>query len=195
MAQREGNTINAIPIYWTWLFRTCIVKEGTEVIKSWICLFTCLADCAIHLEWVKNLTLEQFLSCLRRCTARRGKPQLIISDNAPQFKVVKTAVDRQWKQLMSDEVRHYITEGGIKWQFTTTLAPWQGGFYEWLVGLVKRSLQKNIGQKLLTLKQLITILAEVEGIADTRLLTYVYDKFDSGFTLTPAHFLMSYFCH
>ena len=79
-------------------------------------LFTCLAVRAIHLEWVKNLTLEQFLSCLRRYVARRGKPQLIISDNAPQCKVVKTAVDRQWKQLMLDEeVRHYITEGGIKW--------------------------------------------------------------------------------
>ena len=64
---------------------------------------------------------------------------------------VKTAVDRQWKQLMLDkEVRHYITEGGIKWQFTTALAPWQGSFYEQLVGLVKRSLQKSIGQKRLT---------------------------------------------
>ena len=56
----------------------------------------------------------------------------------PQFKVVKTAIDRQWKQLMLDEeVRHYIKEGGIKWQFTTALAPWQGDFYERLVGLVK----------------------------------------------------------
>ena len=58
---------------------------------------------------------------------------------------------------------------------------------------MKRSLQKSIGQKLLTLEQLITILAEVEGIVNTRPLTYVYDEFDSGFILTPAHFLMSYF--
>ena len=70
-----------------------LVKEGNEVIKTWICLFTCLAIHAIHLEWVKNLTPDQFLSYVRR----RGKPQSIISDNAPQFKVVKTAVDRQWK--------------------------------------------------------------------------------------------------
>ena len=80
-----------------------LVKEGTKVIKSWICLFTCLAVRAILLEWVKNLTLEQFLSCLRRYIARKGKPQLIISNNAPQFKVVKTVVDRQWKQLLLDE--------------------------------------------------------------------------------------------
>ena len=111
-----------------------MVKEGSEVVKTWICLFTCLAIRAIHLEWVKNLTPDQFVSCLRRFIARRGKPQLIISDNAPQFKVVKTAIDRQWKQLMLDEeLRHYITERGIKWQFTTTLAPWQGGFYERLI--------------------------------------------------------------
>ena len=59
------------------------------------------------------------------------KRKTSVNDNAPQFKVVKTVVDRQWKQLMLDEeVRHYITEGGIKWQFTTALAPWHSGFYE-----------------------------------------------------------------
>ena len=87
--------------------------------------------------------------------------------------------------MLDEEVRHYITEGGIKWHFTTALAPWQGSFYEWLVGLVKCSLQKSMGQKRVTLEQLIT---EVEGIVNTRPLTYVYDEFDSGFTLTPAHF-------
>ena len=54
-------------------------------------------------------------------------------------------------------------------------------------------MQKSIGQKQLTLEQHITILAEVEGIVNTHLLTYFNDEFDSGFTLTPAHFLMSYF--
>ena len=158
-----------------------LVKEGGEVIKTWICLFTCMAVRAIHLEWVKNLTPEQFLSCLRRFVARRGKPQLIISDNAPQFKVVKVAIDKQWKHVMQDEdVRHYIKEGGIKWQFTTALSPWKGGFYERLVALVKRSLQKGIGQKQLTLDQLVTILTEVESVVNTRPLTYVYDEFDSG---------------
>ena len=98
-----------------------LVKEGSEII--WICLFTCLAIRAIHLEWAKNLTPEQFLSCLRRFVARRGKPQLKISDNAPQFKVVKLAIDKQWKQVMlNKEVRYDIKEGGIKWQFMIALA-------------------------------------------------------------------------
>ena len=50
---------------------------------------------AIHLEWAKNLIPEQFLSCLRRFVARRGKPQLIISDNALQFKVRSKIGNRQ----------------------------------------------------------------------------------------------------
>jgi len=64
----------------------------------------------------------------------RGKPQSVISDNAPQFKVVKTDIDLQWRKVMlDDKVKQYMIEGGIRWQFTTALAP---GFYE------KRSLRK-----------------------------------------------------
>ena len=124
MAQGERSPIITIPIYCSGLSGTCIGEKGAEIIKTWICLFTCLAVRAIHLEWVKNLTPKQFLSCLRRFVARRGKPQLIISDNAPQFKVVKVAIDKQWKYVMLDkDVRHYIKEEGINWQFTTALSP------------------------------------------------------------------------
>ena len=82
------------------------VKENGEVQKMWICLFTCLAVRAIHLELVKGLSAEQFLDCLRRYIARRGKPEVIISDNAPQFKLVKTVLDQQWCNLIkSDDVQ------------------------------------------------------------------------------------------
>ena len=49
-----------------------LVKEGSEIIKTWICLFTCLAIHAVHLQWVKNLTPEQFLSCLRKFCSKGG---------------------------------------------------------------------------------------------------------------------------
>ena len=65
---------------------------------------------------------------------------------------MKTVIDKQWRQLSIDEkVITYFSDKGIKWQFTTALAPWQGGFYERLVGLVKRCLRKAIGTKRLTL--------------------------------------------
>ena len=71
--------------------------------------------------------------------ARRGKPDLVILDNAPQFKLVSTAVTQQWRTAFKDEVvLDCMSTEGIKWNFMTTLAPWQGGFYERLVGMVKR---------------------------------------------------------
>ena len=70
-----------------------------------------------------------------------------------------------------------------------SLRPWQGGFYEQLVSLVKQGLRKGIGHRLLYWDKLLTMLAEVEAIINTRPLTYVYGDFLSGFTLTPAHFL------
>jgi len=107
---------------------------------------------------------------------RRGRPKLIISDNAAQFKLVKSVINEQWKQLcVNKDLRGYLTDDRIKWQFTTALASWQGGFYEHLVGVVKRCLRKGLGKKRLTLEQLIAILTEVEATINTRPLTYVYE--------------------
>ena len=89
----------------------------------------------------------------------------------------------------SNEVLNYFSYEGIQWNFTTAFAPWQGGFYERLVGLVKQSLRKGMGHKILYWDKLMTLLSEVEAIINTRPLTYVYEELKSGFVLTPAHFL------
>ena len=49
---------------------------------GWVCLFTCVTVRAIHLEIVADLSAEKCLLVLRRFTARRGKPQQIVLDNA-----------------------------------------------------------------------------------------------------------------
>ena len=56
--------------------------------------------------------------------------------------------------------------------YTTALAPWQGGFYKHLVGLVKQGLRKGIGCKLLSWDKLLTKITEVEAVINTRPLTY-----------------------
>ena len=72
-------------------------KEGKDITKIWICLFTCLAVLVVHLEWMQSLSAEHFFLCLRRFMGRRGRPEMIISDNAAQFKLVKNVVDKQWR--------------------------------------------------------------------------------------------------
>ena len=71
----------------------------------------------------------------------------------------------------------FYSNEGISWKYTTAMAPWQGGFYERLVDLVKQGLRKGIGRKLLSWDKLITMITEVEAIIDTCPLTYVYGDF------------------
>ena len=150
------------------------MKCESQLKKTWICLFTCLSIRAIHLEWVLDLSASQFLNCLRRFVSRRGKPDVIFSDNASQFKLVCTVVDREWRKVLKDkEVMNYVLVEGIKWKYTLALAPWQGGFYERLVGLVKGCMRKSIGRKYLSLEQLTTLLTEIEAALNSRPLTYV----------------------
>ncbi|KIH52989.1 ubiquinone biosynthesis protein COQ7 [Ancylostoma duodenale] len=53
--------------------------------KVWVCLFTCMATRAVHLELVLNNSTQEFLLALRRFIARRGTPDHILSDNATTF--------------------------------------------------------------------------------------------------------------
>ena len=54
--------------------------------KVYICLFTCAAVRAIHLELAEDQTTQAFLRAFRRFISRRGVPECIISDNAKTFK-------------------------------------------------------------------------------------------------------------
>jgi len=112
----------------------------------WVCLFTCLTIRAVHLELVCALTAQQVL----RFVARRGRSHMIISDNDPQFRLVKTMIHQQWCKVFTDvQVLSYCFHEGITWKFTTAVAPWQGSFYERLVNLVNQGLRKGMDRKLL----------------------------------------------
>ena len=69
---------------------------------------------------------------------RRDKPDLVITDNAPQFKLVNTILNQQWRQMLTDkEILNYVAIEGIRWNYTTALIPWQDGFYERLISMIK----------------------------------------------------------
>uniref|UniRef100_A0A914XCT4 Integrase catalytic domain-containing protein n=1 Tax=Plectus sambesii TaxID=2011161 RepID=A0A914XCT4_9BILA len=166
------------------------IKSMNEKIKVWICLFTCLVTRAIHLEPILDLSAQQFLNCIRRFIARRGKPDKIISDNAPHFKLTQKTMDLAWSPIWEDDNNsNYFAQHKIDWQFITEYAPWQGGFYERLVGVVKQALRKTIGRQCLKFEQFYTLLPEVEAVVNSRPLTYLYNDFASHQTLRPIDFL------
>ena len=78
--------------------------------------------------------------------ARWGKPKQLISYNASQFKLASSVLEETWSATVGDsDVQSYVANEGIEWQFIVELAPWMGGFYERLIGVVKRCLRKTIG--------------------------------------------------
>jgi hypothetical protein len=160
--------------------------------KMWVCLYTCLTTRAVHLEPVLDQTAVEFLNCLIRFVSRRGSPDLVISDNAAQFELVKILGDQAWRRLPTDEaILSYAAANGIRWRFITELAPWQGGFYERLVGLVKSTLRMSIRNRLIAWTDLVTLLAETEAVVNSRPLTYVADDLDSSFrVIRPSDFLV-----
>ena len=55
-----------------------------------------------------------------------------------------------------------------------------------MVQLVKRSLRKVLGKAQLTYEELLTVLTEVEGVLNSRPLTYIYPEVTED-PLTPSH--------
>ncbi|MCP4457065.1 MAG: DDE-type integrase/transposase/recombinase, partial [Cytophagales bacterium] len=167
------------------------IRTPTDKVKVWVCLFTCLATRAIHLEVAMDLSAVTFLNCLRRFISRRGQPTKIISDNAPQFTLTQGTIESiSTKFTISPEFQQYCANEGIQWHFITEYAPWQGGVYERMVGIAKSTLKKSIGRKMLTMDELQTFLCEAEAVVNSRPLTYISEDIDSPEILRPIDFLI-----
>ena len=154
--------------------------------KAWICLFTCYVTRAVHLEATSDQSTETFLRCLKRFSARRGLPTKFISDNGKTFK----AASKYLKNVFKDgTVKKYLTSLGADWIFNVECAPWWGGAFERLVRSTKRCLRKLVGRAQFSFDELVTVLAEIESVINSRPLTYV-SAGDMEEPLTPSHLIV-----
>ena len=164
------------------------VHYGTqgEKIKAYVCLFTCTAT-AVHLEMTPDLSAATFLLAFRRFTSRRGIPSVMISDNAKVFQSASSVIK---KVARAEEVNKYMLNNQIRWNFIVEKAPWWEGFWECLIGSVKRCLRKTVGRSTLTFEEMRTLLVEIKCMLDNRPLTYLYNEIEGvSQPLTPADFI------
>lgn len=91
--------------------------RGKRREKRYLCLFTCLASRAVHLEVAYGLDTSSFLNAFYRMVNRRGLPERILSDNGGNF----VGANRELKELVSaidkDYVKTSTADKGIDWQF------------------------------------------------------------------------------
>ncbi|GBM79729.1 hypothetical protein AVEN_27373-1 [Araneus ventricosus] len=153
--------------------------------KSWIVIYTCAVFRAIHLELTTSLTTESFLQSFRRYAARRGRPSVVYSDNGTNLVGANNLI----KRINWETVAKYRTVNKIDWKFIPPSAPWWGGFWERLIGMVKRIIRKVLGQTSLNFEELNTVLCDCESVINGRPLTYVSDDTSDLEPLTPSMFL------
>ena len=110
---------------------------------------------------------------------------MIISDNAKTFKTSAKVIKRLYDD---EEVRAHLESNRIDWRFILERAPWWGGFYERMIGTVKRCLRKVLGNAKLNADELLTVLTELEATLNSRPLTYEYDEVGAEM-LTPSHLI------
>ena len=148
-------------------------SSGSSQRKVYFVLFTCTAVRAVHLELVESLSTEDLLRAFERFSARRGRPAVVFSDNATNFRGA------------APKLAHI----GVDWRFNVPRAPWWGGFFERLIRTTKEALRKTLHQSLLTLGELQTVLCRIEGVINARPLTPMTEDVSDARALSPEDFL------
>ena len=161
------------------------VKEREET-KVYICLFSCAVTRAVHLEVVTDLTVETFLLAFRRFCSRKSVPQKMISDNASTYLAAAEELQRMFNSV---ELKEALESQNISWHFIPKRAPWYGGFWERIIGLTKQAVRKTLGRTFINLKQLETVITEIEAMLNDRPLTYLSSDVTDPEPLTPSHLL------
>ncbi|XP_068206224.1 uncharacterized protein [Palaemon carinicauda] len=73
-------------------------------------------------------------------------------------------------------------------------APWEGGFFERLIRVTKRTLQIALGKKYLPDAHVLTLVKEAESVVNNRPLMYSGDEHEDD-VLNPSHLLRGHQVH
>ena len=119
------------------------------------------------------LSTDDFLAAFERFAARRGRPAVVFSDNATNF---RGAAPR-------------LAHLGVSWRFNVPRAPWWGGFFERLVRTTKDALRKTLYKSMMSFVELQTVLCRIEGVMNARPLTSLTDDINDVRALAPVDFL------
>ena len=118
--------------------------------KSYICVFICMETKAVHLEVVRNLSVEGFLAALCCFIARRSCPETLATDNGTNFRGAQKELKDLYDLLQAPKtqiaVNRYRTTQHTKWTHTPARSPHFGGLLESAIKSMKLLLAKMVGR-------------------------------------------------
>ena len=143
--------------------------------KCYIVIYTCASTRGAVLDLVPDVSAEIFVNSLSKFISRRGYPQIILPDNGSPF--------------IADITQNFVASKNVKWDFNLANARY-GGFWERLIGQVKRCLKKVLRRTTLDFCQLQTVIQEIKFILHSRPLGVLCDG-DVEQILTPNHLCLA----
>ena len=141
---------------------------------------------AVHIEVAHDMSADSFLMAFHRFVARRGKPNVIYSDNGSNFTAAKKELREEVAAINSERVENDMLVEGTSYHHT---------HHTWvacgrLVRSVKTTLQALVADRLLTDEELLSYLAEVEKVLNDRPLTKMGSDPKDDVPITPSDLLL-----
>ena len=170
-------------------FGPMTVKIGRRTEKRWGVVFKCMTTRAVHLDLLESMDTDALLMSFRRFVARRGKPYELLSDCGTNFKGTEAELKEAFVSG-KPSLTQQLANQNVRFQFNPPNAPHFGGVWEREVKSIKDGLRAALGDQSVAEPVLQTVLAEVEGMLNSKPLGYVSSDVADVEPMTPNMLLM-----
>ncbi|XP_075530085.1 uncharacterized protein LOC142563417 [Dermacentor variabilis] len=185
-------TYVGLDVFGPWQVTSRRTRGGEANSKRWAVLFTCMSIRAVHIEVIESMDTSSFIDALRRFFAIRGPAKQLRSDCGTNFVGACTELKVSTTGPDHEKLGTFLSDHGCTWVFNPPHASHMGGVWERMIGVTRRILDSMLLEntsRRLTHEVLVTLLAEVSGIINSRPLVPVSTDPECWEVLTPATLL------
>jgi len=168
-----------------------MTKNERSLTKRYLCLFTCLASRAVHLEIAFSLDIDSFLQCFTRFYSRHITPDHVFSDNRSNFVGAEQELRGGIRRCATHLVLSKRAMKGVQWHFNPPGSSHYGGIWKRLICSFCSIFTAIVSSTRLDDQALITYATEVECILNDYPLTSVSADSKDLLALTPNTLLKS----
>ncbi|XP_021352865.1 uncharacterized protein LOC110449992 [Mizuhopecten yessoensis] len=164
-------------------------RGGMAQSKRWAIIFTCLTTRGVHIEVVEEMSSYSFINALRRLIALRGNVKEIRSDRGTNFIGAADELKLNVINVEDGAVHACLRNSGITWRFNAPHSSHMGGVWERMIGIARNILNAmllDVRTKDLTHEVLVTLMAEVTAMMNSRPLSLISSDPEDPVILTPA---------
>ena len=122
--------------------------------------------------------------------ARRGKPEVIRSDNGTNFTSGEREIREAILQWNQESIHEFLAKRNVQWIFNPPTASHMGGVWERVIRSVRKVINALLKKQTMDDEGIITLMCEVEAMINARPLTKVSDDPRDINAPTPNHLLL-----